>query len=222
MINLGLGLLIVVGTMPSITSHGVREYYAHASNAFWWIVGEALGFRRGGPRTEEPWPWQFLTKPSKSILENITHDSTVPILGYQEQVEALTGAGFALWDVGKECNISNSDDNSVRDSKPNDIQHFVETQHPTVNRIVFASGKTSAKIFIKHNKEWLRSGKFVAGAGEYSREVFPDAVLGSDYDIELQKIELLVPYSVSPAAASISFISKKEQWCQTIFKVSQC
>ena len=32
--------------MPSITSHGVSEYYAHASNCFWWIVGEALGFRK--------------------------------------------------------------------------------------------------------------------------------------------------------------------------------
>ena len=206
--------------MPSITSHGVQEYYAHASNAFWWIAGEALGFRRGGPRSEEPWPWQFLTKPSKSILENVTHDSTVPILNYQEQVETLTAAGFALWDVVRECNISNSDDNSVRDSKPNDVQQFVDSRHPTVKRIVFASGKTSAKIFIKLNKEWLRSGRFVAGPGEYSSEVFTDSVLRSDNasdDSSDQKIELLVPFSVSPAAASTSFKSKKKQWLETVF-----
>ena len=69
--------------MPSVTSHGVQEYYAHASNAFWWIAGEALGFRRGGHNTDSQWPYQFKTKPSKSILENLQAENS-PILSYQE------------------------------------------------------------------------------------------------------------------------------------------
>ena len=210
--------------MPSITSHGVQEYFAHASNAFWWIVGEALGFRRGGPNMDQPWPHQFDTKPSKIIIEQLEHTSA-PVLTYQQQVEVLTEAGFALWDVVAECTIKNSDDNSVRDSKPNNIRDFVEKQHPSVRKIVFASGKTSAKIFVKLNKEWLKNGKFVTGDGEYSSEVFSNIIVKDGNKeaaaaSESYPIKLLVPFSVSPAAAAISFQAKKEQWLSLVFSDS--
>ena len=68
--------------MPSLTSHGVGEYYAHASNAFWWIAGAALGFRRGGPGQDRTWPDQFQTKPSKSILAVISGEEVGPVLTY--------------------------------------------------------------------------------------------------------------------------------------------
>ena len=84
--------------MPSLTSHGVGEYYAHASNAFWWIAGAALGFRRGGPAQGRAWPDQFQTKPSKSLLSEVS-SVPGPVLSYQDQVTALTSAGFCLWDV---------------------------------------------------------------------------------------------------------------------------
>ena len=71
--------------MPSITSHGVQEYYAHASNAFWWVAGEALGFRRGGPDTAAEWPHQFRTRPARSILDTL-QQTAAPVLGYQDQV----------------------------------------------------------------------------------------------------------------------------------------
>ena len=76
------------GTMPSITSHGVREYYAHASNAFWWLAGEALGFRRGGPDTAAEWPQQFRTRPARSILDSL-QQTAAPVLGYQDQVHGF-------------------------------------------------------------------------------------------------------------------------------------
>jgi len=61
---------LILGTMPSNASHAQAQYYAHPSNAFWWIVGEALGFRRGGPQGDRDWPLeQFSRKPSKDILE---------------------------------------------------------------------------------------------------------------------------------------------------------
>jgi len=204
--------------MPSITSHGVNEYYAHASNAFWWIVGEALGFRRGGPEVECQWPYQFQTKPSQSILQEITQTSS-PVLNYQEQVDKLTEAGFALWDIIQECNIKNSDDATVSDSKPNNIRVLIEDKQPSIRRIVFASGKTSAKIFIKLNKSWLKEGNFCLGGGEFTSDVFSSFVGNDDENncIGPDSVHLIVPYSVSPAAASVSFKVKKEQWLSCVF-----
>ena len=71
---------VIVGTIPSITSHGLKVYYGHASNSFWWIAGEALGFRRGGPFIEKPWPDQFQSKPAKDILSEVTKRTDDPIL----------------------------------------------------------------------------------------------------------------------------------------------
>ena len=61
-----------------------------------------------------------------------------PVLDYDHQVETLTEAGFALWDVVTKnlgifwlkedttqvarCTIRNSDDSSIRDKQPNDIK----------------------------------------------------------------------------------------------------
>ena len=47
----------------------------------------------------------------------------------------------------RECGIKNSDDTAIQDCTPNDIRGLVE-QHPTITKIVFASGKTSAKLFV--------------------------------------------------------------------------
>ena len=200
--------------MPSLTSHGAGQYYAHASNAFWWIAGAALGFRRGGPHQERAWPDQFLTKPSKSILAVITEE-TGPVLQYEEQVAALTGAGYGLWDAVRECEITNSDDNTVRNNRPNDIRTLLEVSQPTINRLVFASGKTSAKLFLKMNKSWLREGKFWARDSAAS-EVF-SSYLTSKED---SGVELIVPFSVSPACCSVSFQQKIQQWREIVFDKS--
>ena len=206
---------LIVGTMPGITSHGLSVYYGHASNVFWWIAGEALGFRRGGPHLEREWPNQFQTKPAKDILSGLLQDSA-PILSYQEQLEQLTGAGFALWDVVNKCRIKNSDDTSIKDCVPNDIRGLVH-QHPTITKIVFASGKTSAKLFAKLNKSWLREGEFMLGGGEFTHSTFSNIVLRPS---NLQgAIQLVVPFSVSPAAAAVRFVAKRDQWLRDVFNL---
>ena len=205
---------VIAGTMPSVTSHGAGQYYAHASNAFWWIAGAALGFRRGGPHQERPWPDQFQTKPSKSILA-VLAEQAGPILQYEEQVEALTAAGYGLWDVVRECEITNSDDNTVRNHRPNDIRTLLEGSKPTINRIVFASGKTSAKLFLRMNKSWLKEGKFWARDSAAS-EVFSSYLASREHS----RVELIVPFSVSPACCSVSFQQKLQQWRETVFDKS--
>ena len=200
--------------MPSLTSHGVGEYYAHASNAFWWIAGAALGFRRGGPHKDRAWPDQFLTKPSKSILAVISEEEAGPVLQYEDQVAALTAAGYGLWDVVRECEITNSDDNTLRNQRPNDIRTLLEFSQPTINRIVFANGKSSAKLFLRMNKTWLKEGKFWARDSGAS-EVF-SSYLGRQ-ETQYPGVELVVPYSVSPACCSVSFQQKLKQWREIVF-----
>jgi len=37
---------LILGTHPSIKSLEEQQYFAHPLNAFWWIAGDCLGFRR--------------------------------------------------------------------------------------------------------------------------------------------------------------------------------
>lgn len=39
--------ILILGSIPSIASMEKREYYGHQRNAFWWIMGEILGFDCG-------------------------------------------------------------------------------------------------------------------------------------------------------------------------------
>ena len=159
---------LIVGTMPSITSHGISQYYGHRSNAFWWIVGDALNFRRGGQYMEREWPNQFGFnkdgKPSKvqtPILKALKDtkrfgDGGGPILSYEEQVERIHEKGYILWDVLQCAEIINSDDNSIKKEVPNDVLGLL-SRFPTLRRIVFASGGKSANLFKISNKNALHN-----------------------------------------------------------------
>lgn len=35
--------LLILGSLPGERSLGAQQYYAHPSNAFWWLLGEAIG-----------------------------------------------------------------------------------------------------------------------------------------------------------------------------------
>ena len=84
------------------------------------LAGEALDFRRGGC-PDKTWPeGQFSSKPAKDILQGLTRGLETPVFTYTKQLEALTGAGFVLWDVVKACSIRNSEDASIRDKEAND------------------------------------------------------------------------------------------------------
>jgi len=208
---------LILGTMPSNASHAHAQYYAHPSNAFWWIVGEALGFRRGGHKGgERDWPLeQFSMKPSKDIIEALEKVES-PILDYNHQLETLTAAGFALWDVVGRCTIRNSEDSSIRDKQPNDVRGLLSAL-PSIKRIVFSSGATSARLFLSLNRAWLKEGgEFWVGVGRHSEAVF-GKVIGEGG--RKGKVELVVPVSVSPAAAGVRFPEKREEWLRDVFQI---
>jgi len=105
---------LLLGTFPSVTSLDCREYYGKESNCFWWIVGDALGFCRGGPIREPKtvpsgkkekvvsgiWPEQWPNKVQKPILDGIRcKPPTHKVLCYEDQVDTLLKAGLVLWNM---------------------------------------------------------------------------------------------------------------------------
>ena len=182
------------------------------------LAGEALGFRRGG-HTDQAWPeGQFTSKPAKDILQGLARGLETPVFTYAEQLAALTGAGYALWDVVKACRIRNSEDASIRDKEANDIQGLVELV-PSIRRIVF-SGAASARLFLSMQRSWLRAdNRFWLGGGRHTHTVFGKTVHSKDLPSRPEEgMELIVPVSVSPAAAGVRFPGKREEWMETVFQ----
>ena len=207
---------LIVGTQPSDISLGKSMYFGNDANAFWACVGEALGFRRG-----------FQSNPREdnacvpSIEEALT-PSFDRVTEYSEAVLRLTSSGYALWDILESSVRAGSLDSAIKkgSERPADIRRFVK-EYPTVRRIVFATGKGSAAKFKKHFLAWLQEGGFVSHKSGI--EVFgaqgkqPLAPLAN---VEAkEKIELIVPPSVSPACAAIPVAEKIRMWKEIVFNV---
>ncbi|KAH8047966.1 G/U mismatch-specific uracil-DNA glycosylase [Aureococcus anophagefferens] len=80
---------LLLGTQPSDNSLREGKYFMTNANAFWHIVGDALGFRRGFHIDGRAEAVDF-------IRPHLLHDEAVD---YDEAVARLTGAGYALWDA---------------------------------------------------------------------------------------------------------------------------
>lgn len=171
---------LLLGTQPSDNSLLHSGYFMTNANCFWHIVGDALGFRRG-----------FHIGRSEAvdyIRPHLLHDEAVD---YDEAVRRLTEAGYALWDIVAESERKGSLDAAIRNAKHTDLRKLV-TEHPTIKRICFSTGRDSARRFKRAHKDWIASGAFVARDDENTRAVFGDLRGGF--------IELCVMESVSPAA----------------------
>jgi G:T/U-mismatch repair DNA glycosylase len=226
---------LLLGTMPSIKSHAKNQYYAHQANAFWWIVGDAFNFRRGGAETEMKWPHQFGFKKDgspmvvpKPILDALKAtkrfdgDGAGPILPYKKQVERLTDNGFVLWDVIRDCTITNSDDTSIKDEMPNKIFELLH-QYPTIDRIVFASGQKSAQKFKKLNKSKLLGRSWSFAGNDVSKKVFGRKIIISTVKNvhppgdKRRRMNLIIPISVSPAVTK-KYTIKSNNWMKLVFE----
>lgn len=191
---------LILGTHPSTTSLAKNEYFAHSQNAFWWIAGDCLGFRRseGIASTGKPF----------ALCKHILHQE--PILSYDDQLKLFTSKGFILWDVVKECERKGSLDKDIKMEEPNDLRGLC-SQYSTIKRIVFANGFEQCRLFNRHFQDWWLSGDLIPGTNEVSQKAFKKYILKTR-DIRRPQIECICLPSVSPAAASISYIDKREQY----------
>lgn len=151
-------------------------------NAFWHIVGDALGFRRG-----------FHIKGRAEAVDSIRpHLLHLPSLNYAQAAEKLTAAGYAVWDIVSLSTRRGSLDSAIRDAQYADVRSLVRA-HPTITKICFSTGIQSARRFKQVHAAWLAEGSFRARDDAASGLVFGDLTNAAG------SIELCVMESVSPA-----------------------
>ncbi|KAG7362011.1 T/U mismatch-specific DNA glycosylase [Nitzschia inconspicua] len=212
---------LILGTHPSIASFREDQYFGHPQNAFWWIAGDCLGFRRGpcvSPSTGQPY----------AIAAHLRYGDD-KILSYDEQQQELVRHGFALWDIVGQCRRPGSLDQDIFDERPNDLRGFAQQHRQTLKRIVFANGGTGCTFFIKHFRDWLGSGELQAVPGhEPSEKMFSKVIAKEEANrsttiedtdhVASSKIDLFCALSVSPAAARHSYTEKRDCWEEYVYQ----
>lgn len=195
---------LILGTQPSDVSLDGNRYYDTHTNAMWHIVGDALGWRRG-------WLDSKGRGPTASITRSLLHENIID--SYDEALGQLTSKGYALWDVLKQSERAGSLDGDIKNAQAADVRGLVE-QHPSITKICFASGGTTAAFFKRHFKDWLlEDGAFTfaddvttrafawpkARRGEAAREQRADVESAPPAAVRSAPIELVIMESVSPA-----------------------
>ena len=188
---------LILGTQPSDNSLREGKYFMTNANAFWHIVGDTLGFRRGFHIDGREEAVDF-------IRPHLLHDEAVD---YDEAVARLTGAGYALWDAVASSKREGSLDSAIRSATYADVRGLCAAT-PSIRRICFSTGAGSAKIFKKGNEAWLATpGAFARRDDPATATVFkrvPAAPVAG-------AIELAVMESVSPASNPRQTWSKEKQ-----------
>lgn len=225
---------LILGTHPSIASLSQQQYYGHPMNAFWYIVGDCLGFRRNDAVSAST------GKPYK-FASSLRYGND-RILSYEKQIECFVSHGFAVWDIVQECERQGSLDQNIREEIPNDVPAFCR-MYPTIRRIVIANGGTGSKFFVRHFKKWIQQQqqqqqygeshgdkiKFQIADNDMSRQAF-GKVIKNDYNDDVDNdidedqdnnqciITLISAISVSPAAARYSYEQKRDYWEKYVYK----
>lgn len=208
---------LILGTHPSVVSFSTNQFYGHQLNAFWYLVGDSLGFRRNeaiSPTTNKPYA---------NFYDHLRY-GVDKIISYDQQLEVLVSRGFALWDIVQECERKGSLDTDINMETPNPIREFCEARG-SVKRIVIANGTTGGKFFVKHFNDWFADGGVVAAQDEISQRCFKSATNNAKKaagenvsDRNGQVIEVVCLPSVSPAAAKFTYLEKREVWEKSCFE----
>ena len=175
-------------------------------SAFWWIVGDCLGFRRDtgiSPSTGKIYKFTEALRPE--YAQNI--------LTYDEQVACLLRHGFGLWDIVGSCKRPGSLDKDITEAQPNKIRELA-AQYPSLKRIVISNGGLAATTFVKSFPDWCQSGELQANNDEMSQKVLGKKLKGSTD----APITVVVAMSPSPAAASASYETKRDFWERHVFE----
>ncbi|MCF8709483.1 DNA-deoxyinosine glycosylase [Rhizorhapis sp. SPR117] len=86
--------LLLLGSMPGERSLLAREYYAHPTNAFWWLMGEVLS------------------------------ETDLWSLPYADRTARLKAHHVGLWDVIASARRQGSLDSAIRDATHRDLMDF--------------------------------------------------------------------------------------------------
>jgi TDG/mug DNA glycosylase family protein len=108
--------VLVLGSFPSVASLARREYYAHAQNHFWRIVGALSGRDLFGDDEDR----------------------------YAARVAAATSLKLAVWDVVAACERVGSGDERIEKAVINDFAALVD-ETPRLRRVCF-NGLAAAKL----------------------------------------------------------------------------
>ena len=192
---------LLLGTHPSIQSLEKSQYYGHPMNAFWWIAGDCLGFRRAsGLSSSTHKPYKF--------AQHLVH-GTDRVIPYEQQLEVMASHGFAMWDILGSCERKGSLDVDIKKEQPNPIREFCK-DHPNIRRIVMANGMKQCSFFNKYFAEWWLSGELKPGTNELSIKAFEKKWSKKTDGFKDAKIEIICMPGVSPAAASIPYDVKRD------------
>uniref|UniRef100_A0A7S4K3B2 Uracil-DNA glycosylase-like domain-containing protein n=1 Tax=Odontella aurita TaxID=265563 RepID=A0A7S4K3B2_9STRA len=198
---------LILGTHPSIASLDAAQYFGHNMNAFWWIAGDCLGFRRASGISSKGKPYKFTC--------NLRYGDK-DIIPYDRQVCVLASHGFALWDIVESCERRGSLDANIKNERPNAIREFCAS-HPTVRRIVLANGGTGCEMFRRHFDTWWRSGELMPEENQQSVQAFRKYAKVTENFKEGQ-IRCVSAISVSPAAAKYSYSEKRAFWEEYVYQ----
>ncbi|KMS50872.1 2-hydroxyacid dehydrogenase [Novosphingobium barchaimii LL02] len=89
--------LLLLGSLPGERSLAAGEYYAHPTNAFWWLIGEVLG------------------------------EADLPRLPYAQRLEELKTRGVGLWDVIAKAQRTGSLDTAIRSATLRNLEAFAQS-----------------------------------------------------------------------------------------------
>jgi len=112
---------------------------------------------------------------------------------------------------------------------PNDIVALI-SKKSSIKKIVFCDGVGSAKLFLKHHKHWLKGQappriqfKLPSASEAYGmcHKAFGKVLSRLPLTMHAsgqREIELVVPYSVSPAAAGTGYEDKRDFYLGYVFE----
>ncbi len=115
--------VLILGTMPSVTSLKLGEYYGHRDNIFWDLI-----FR--------------ICKPDWRCDELVD-------VAYTEKVKLVLENGIAIWDVLQFCERRGNLDRNIRNQIHNDFKNFFR-EYPSIKKVFF-NGLEPAKYFEDFN-----------------------------------------------------------------------
>jgi len=116
--------ILILGTIPSISSRENGFFYMHNKNRFWPIMETIFNIK-----------FQYKNSEGKNAVN--------------ERKNFLLKNQIALWDVIHSCDIVSSDDNSIKNVEVNDFKHIFNNSQI---QCVFCTGTKAFKTYEKFCK----------------------------------------------------------------------